>query len=281
MKIVVIGGACLIPEDISKLEKIAEISFHDKQVWDEGELIKVIGDSDIIVSALVPISKKVISAAASKNLKLISLATTGFNGIDLDAACENKVTVCYAPGYATEAVAEHAIGLMLAVSRMSFFAANDLRNGIFDHCRYTGKQLINKTLGIVGWGRIGQRVAEIAKNGFGMKILYTDKDSTKDDFENLLKSSDVISLHVPFTKETENLLDESEFQLMKDGAIIINTARGGIINEDVLVDNLKNKKVFGAGLDVLKDKHPGKDHILLSFPNVIVTPHMSYNSEGS
>ncbi len=275
MKVIIIGKIFLLKSDIEKIKSVASIVFHEQQIKNDDDFIQVIGDADIVVSALVPYSEKVLSSISAKNVKLISLATTGFDDIDLNLAKKYALTVCYTPGYATEAVAEQTIGLMLAASRFILKASLDLHNGIFEHSRYQGKQLLNKTLGIIGKGRIGSRVGEIA-SAIGMKLIYFDKDSTQADLENLLRISDVISLHLPLTARTENFISNKQFSLMKEGVIIVNTARGELIDEDALIENLKSGKIFAAGIDVFKDFSKKE---LFSLPNLIITPHIAYNTE--
>lgn len=278
MKVVDISGVCLHPDHVKEFKKIIDdFIVYKGAVTSDEEILKRIGDADICISALTKISANVISKAP--NLKMICLATTGYNGIDLEAAKKRGITVCYAPGYATRAVAEHSIGLMLAAARLSFCAAQDLKSGIYNHCRYLGKQLKGKTLGIVGYGRIGREVAKIAKNGFDMTIMVFDKGSSRSDFEKLLKMSDFISLHLPLILETENIIGHKEFKLMKKGIVIVNTARGGLIDEVALIENIKSGKVFSAGLDVLKNEPIKPDNPLLNIPSVCVSPHMAYNSE--
>ena len=275
MKIVGIGGVCLENEHLEQLKNIATVTLHSTTSTDEAEIIAQINDADILISALVKLSKNVLSNAPQ--LKLIVLATTGFDDVDLEAAQQKKISVCYAPGYATQAVAEHTIGLMLAAARLSFAAVTDLKQGIYDHCRYQGRELYGKKLGIIGYGRIGKRVAEMAQGGFAMQVRFVDQNSSRADLESLLKDSDFISLHVPLSPQTQNMIGERECALMKDGVVFINTARGGLVDEKALLRYIQSGKIFGAGLDVLVQPIQ-KTNPLLQLPNVIVTPHMAYNS---
>ena len=278
MKIVRLG-AQIDSKYNEELKKLGDYFAYENLSKDESETIQQIGNADIIISALLPITRNVLNKVP--NLKLISLATTGFNSVDLDAANEKNITVCYAPGYATESVAEHTIGLMLAASRLSFMASCDLQSGSYDRRLYQGKDLRQKTLGIIGMGRIGTRVSEIASKGFDMKVLSYDRNSTRKDFEYLLSKSDVITLHIPLTKETENMIGNKEFACMKNGVVIVNTARGRIINREALIKALDSGKVFSAGFDVLFHEPMDIHNPLIRHKRVFVTPHISYNSDES
>lgn len=277
MKIVVLGNVCLEKKDIQALEQLGDLHIYPGSYTDEKEISSLIDDADILVSELIKLTKPILDNAS--NLKFITLATTGFDDVDLDAAQQNNITVCYTPGYATEAVAEHTIGLMLAAARLSVMASHDLRKGFYDPCMYQGKELKNKILGIIGYGRIGKRVAEIAQGGFTMKVLFTDKNSSRADLETLLQASDFISLHVPLTKETRNMISEKEFSLMKKGAVLINTARGGIVDEQALIAHLNKGDLFAAGLDVLTNEPMDKHDPILSYLRITVTPHIAYNTD--
>jgi phosphoglycerate dehydrogenase-like enzyme len=280
MKVVDLCGVCSHPDFKKQIEAVVdEFIIYEDIVHDEQELLKRIDDAEIVISFLINISENIIKNAP--NLKLIVLGTTGFNCVDLKAAQEKGVQVCYAPGYATSAVAEHTVGLMLGAARLMLDSSDALKKSEYDHTKYTGKLLKNKNLGVIGYGRIGQQVARIAEYGLGMKVIEYDVNSTRQDLEKLLKESDVITLHLPLTKETENMFGEKEFALMKDGIVIVNTARGKIIDEEVLLKNVKSGKVFAAGLDVLKEEPMHCENPLVSCSHVIVTPHTAYNTEES
>lgn len=275
MKIVILGKVELLDEDKKQLEAIGEVITHDEHSLSDDELINKIDDAEIVISFLIPFSETVLKTCSQKNLKLIVLATTGFDDVDTDVATQNNITVCYIPGYATNSVAEHTVGLMLAAARHTLNAALDLRDGKYDPTLYTGKLLMRKTVGIVGVGRIGGRVKSICE-ALGMNVISYDKDLPESELESLLNKSDVISMHLPLNSETRNFISDEQFEMMKEGVIIVNTARGGVIDEAALVKNLENGKVFAAGLDVCCNMPP-KD--LVNMKNVIVTPHMAYNTE--
>ncbi len=277
MKIVSLGGICLEAADIKILEEHAEVILHDETPCDEQETIERIDGADIIISALCPLTKSIIEI--NSQLKMICLATTGCDDVDLKAADERNILVTYTPGYATQSVAEHTIGLMLSASRLSFAAAHDVREGVYNPCAYQGKQLKSKTLGVIGHGRIGKQVAKIAEGGFGMKIRTVNTKTTRKEFEAILKESDVISLHVPLTDKTRHMIGEKEFALMKEGVVIVNTARGGIIDEAALISHIKSGKIFGVGLDVIEHEPMNPKDPLFSLSNVVITPHIAFNSD--
>ncbi len=142
-------------------------------------------------------------------------------------------------------------------------------------------ELHEKTIGIIGYGRIGKRVGEIAEKGFGMKILFANSSTSREEFENLLKTSDVISINAPLNEKTKGLIGIKEFNLMKTGIVIVNTGRGAIIDEIAFAKSLKSDKVSAAGLDVLKDEPMNLKSPLFSFPNVVITPHIAFNTKES
>ncbi len=243
------------------------------------------------------------------DLKMISTRSTGFDHIDLEVAKKNKIMVCNVPHYGDNAVAEYAFALILDLSRKIHQSIERVKSGVFSFEGLTGFDLKGKTLGIVGLGNIGQHVARIAK-GFEMQVLgfdvIQDKKLAKKlgfkyvAFEELLKNSDIISLHVPYNKHTHHLINSGNINLIKKGAYLINTARGGIVETGALVQALGKGILAGAGLDVLEEeifikeeshllskeflkKHNLKtilqDHILLKQENVIITPHNAFNSK--
>ena len=221
-------------------------------------------------------------------LKMIANNAVGFNNIDLITASELGIKVSNTPDVLTEATAEVAVGLTISVLRNFKEGISDIdqnRFQSFDPKGYLGTSLFHKTVGIVGMGRIGQKTAEVFKNGFNCKILYTSNSSesslgTKVTLEELLKNSDVVSLHVPMREENRNLISKKELEIMKSSAIIINTARGEVINQVDLVWALKNKIIAGAGLDVTSPEPLPTNHELLTLKNCTILPHVgSANKE--
>jgi len=225
---------------------------------------------------------------SAPNLKIIAKHGVGVDNIDVATATERKIPVTITSTGNSDAVADHALGFMLSLSRNLPKADSDLKSGQFTRREhYTGFELGGKTVGIVGLGRIGTRVAKRCAQGFGMNVIaydpfidsdYAEKHHAEllDDLEALLKTSDYVTIHTPLTELTENMIGEKELQSMKPDAFILNTARGGIINESDLYKALKNKWIRGAGLDAYVKEPPLPDeNPLLELDNIMVTPHIA------
>lgn len=245
------------------------------------ELIKKIADVDVLlVRSATKVTREVIEAAPK--LKLIGRAGVGVDNIDLTAATEKGIIVVNAPDGNTNSAAEHTIAMMTSLARHIPQAYNALKNGIWDRKSYVGVELKNKTLGVVGFGRIGTEVAHRAK-GQRMNVMAYDPflteeranelGVTKSTVEEICQQADFITVHTPLLPETKNLINKEKFAMMKSGVRIINCARGGIINEDDLYDAIVEGKVAGAALDVFVEE-PATDHKLLTLPQVIATPHL-------
>lgn len=245
-------------------------------------------DAEIIVSNKVLIDKSVIDNA--KNLKLICIAATGTNNVDLDHAKEKGIQVCNVRAYGTNSVAQHVFTALLMLMRSIPQYQAAIKNGDWqkstEFCLldYRIEDLTDKTLGIIGYGELGKGVAKLAE-AFGMKVIVAERINKKEShetvpFNELLSQADVISLHCPLTPETKNLIDIKELTMMKSNVILINMARGGIVNEEALADALLNKKIAGAAVDVLV-KEPPEDNsplLQLDLPNLIITPHIAWAS---
>lgn len=222
-----------------------------------------------------------------KQLKLIANYGAGYDGVDVRAAAECGVPVTNIPDTVTQDTAELAVGLMLAVSRrigeMNLRLRQEASRTLFGMGRHMGRSLRGRTLGIVGCGRIGSRTAQIAK-ALGMHVIgYSRRGADPSvaapvSLKTLLKEADVISLHCPLTDETRGLIGEDAFAVMKPGAMLINTARGAVVDTDALVAALESGKLSGAGLDVYPDE-PNVPQCLLRFSNVVCTPHVGTNTE--
>jgi len=244
----------------------------------EEELAACAAGSDALVVGIEKITARVIQAG--KKLKVIAKHGAGVDNIDMETATKNKIVVTSAPGANSDAVADMTMGLFLALARSLPFADRSVKGGGWP--RMAGTQLNKKTLGIVGVGQIGKKVARRAA-GFDMKILVYDV--VKDEefaaaygaaylpLDDVIQSSDFISIHVPLTSTTRNLISTREFGLMKKGAFLVNIARGGIVDETALFPALKEKKISGAALDVFTQEPPAGSP-LLSLDNFIATPHM-------
>jgi len=211
----------------------------------------------------------------------------GVDNVDLSAATRCGVVVIKVPGYyERNAVAEFTIALMLSSLRRIFEAGQALKRGSWsERTKFVGSELTGKTVGVIGFGNIGRRVAEILIKGFGSRVLVYDPYVSPGEVEScgaeargldvLLRESDIITLHCPLTSQTRHLLDESAFRKMKDGVIVINTARGPIIDTSALVDALRSGKVAYAGLDVFEEEPLPPDHDILKLENVLATPHIA------
>lgn len=244
----------------------------------EDDLVACAAEVDAMVVGIEKITARVIQAG--KKLKVIAKHGAGVDNIDMETATKNKIVVTSAPGANSDAVADMTMGLFLALARSLPFADRSVKGGGWP--RMAGTQLNKKTLGIIGVGQIGKKVARRAA-GFDMKILVYDvvKDEefaathgvTYLPLDNVIQSSDFISIHVPLTSTTRNLISTREFGMMKKGAFLVNIARGGIVDETALFPALKEKKISGAALDVFAQEPPTGSP-LLSLDNFIATPHM-------
>ena len=285
MKIVVVDHVYLEKEHIEKLRSIGELEVFGEPPKTPDELEERIKSADIVIVGWNDLTKNVIGSA--KKLKMISIWATTCHYADLEAAKERGIVVTHVPGYATESVAEHTFALLFAVVRRLPQADKHVRKGGFDWRPFGGVELYGKTLGIVGTGSIGLRVAEIAK-AFNMQVLGYDKypnmKKAKEigikyvDLNTLLKESDFITLHVTLTSETEGLIGKKEIDAMKKGAVVINTSQGKVIGEEALVDALRSGRISYAGLDVFEKEPPNKDNPLFKLDNVVLSPHIGFHT---
>tara|TARA_B100000989_G_scaffold141842_1_gene105611 strand:- start:4591 stop:5550 length:960 start_codon:yes stop_codon:yes gene_type:complete len=264
--------------------------YGNSSVSDVSGLIK---NAHVVLTNKVALTRENLNHA--KDLKFIGLFATGTNIIDLDAAAECGVSVSNAVGYGTRSVVQHTWALILALTTKLLGYSKASMNGRWQESDsfcvidYPVQELSGKTIGIVGAGELGRGVASVAPV-FGMKVRYASLKNTKHsfqndriDFDDLLKESDVLSLHCPLTEDNINLIDQRELKLMKSSSILINTARGKLINEKSLHEALINGEIAGAGLDVLSEEPPINGNILLDerVPNLIVTPHTAWISKES
>ncbi|MCK4755411.1 3-phosphoglycerate dehydrogenase [candidate division WOR-3 bacterium] len=241
------------------------------------ELAKVIPDFDgIIIRSASKVTKEVIDAA--NNLKVIGRAGIGLDNVDRDAAKERGVKVVNTPTATSISVAELALGMMFSAARRIPQASVSTKSSKWEKKKFKGFELYGKKLGIIGIGRIGSEMAKRAK-ALGMEVIAYDPYVKTSDYANivdldtLLKESDYISLHIPKTSETEHILDKTAFDKMKEGVVIINCARGGVVDENALYDAINDGKVRIACVDVFESE-PAKDNKLFDLEQVIVTPHI-------
>ena len=285
-----------------------QCEFHSEPLDDKTILSEEIKQADVISCfTFSRVSKEILQQFS--NLKLIALRSVGFDHIDIDYCKANNIAVVNSFGYGNVTVAEFAFGLILDVMRKTARSYMNLRNEHLDRDIYTGFELKNSTIGVIGTGAIGAEVVRIAK-GFEMNILAYDiypKEELKEKYgvkyvelEEILKNSDVISLHAPLTDKNFHMIDSDKIKLMKSNAVIVNTARGELIDTKALYEALSENRIFGAGLDVLEaeniltnpekiwDFDYLKDDIikqtlindrLLRLHNVVITPHIAYNTK--
>jgi len=274
------------------LQSIA--TFHPYKCTNQEEVAQVVKDADAVITGPIEVREKAI--AGMTRCRIIQALGVGFDRIDLKPAGERGIYVSNVPDYCVNEVADHTIGLLLAANRRILGLVGAARKGMwfsklpFDVSAPVSR-LTGKTLGIVGLGRIGTAVAIRAK-AFGMKVLFYDpylklgieRSLNLDRSENLeflLENSDIVSIHTPLTDETYHMIGEDQLKRMKKHALIINTARGAIVNRMALLRALKEEWITGAALDVIEDEPPSQDEPLLSLDNVVITPHRAFYSEES
>ena len=272
-----------IEEQTEKLDKLGhEFTYYTQSAKDEDEKIERLKDADIAIITNKPVSRKVIE---NTKLELIDVAFTGVDHVDLDACKENNIKVLNASGYSDDSVAELVIGLTIGVLRKF----NQNRGNIFDkeNNYLLGSLIKGKTFGVIGTGNIGKKLIELLQV-FDCKIIAysrTEKEDIKAlgveyvDLETLLKESDIVSLHIPNNKETKHCLGKDELDLMKEGAVLINCARGAVVDNDYLA-KLLNEDKLRAGIDVFDMEPPlPEDYPLRNAKNVILTNHVAFYTE--
>lgn len=268
---------------ITVFQKYGDVVYNKNISRDE--LLQTASDYDMILCNKTIIDKAVIEKA--KKLKYIGLFATGYNNIDIAAARKHGITVCNAGSYSTSAVAQQVFAYILnhynAVNRYNDYVQNGgwQNSSTFSVLCFPTDELKDKTIGIIGYGSIGKRVAEIAL-AFEMKVLVytrTPKDDNRVNFvslDELLKTSDIVTPHCPLNDKSREMFNKETFDKMKNGAFFINTARGGVVNEQDLADALKSGKLSGAAIDVLNEEPMSKDCVLKGVPNLIITPHTAW-----
>jgi len=290
MKIVVLDGYTLNPGDLSwaPLEKLGECKVYERTPYDEDEIIKRIGDAEIIITNKVPISQNVFDAC--QNIKYVGVLATGYNVIDTDYAKSKNIPVCNIPTYGTASVAQFAIALLLEICHHIGHHSDAVHAGAWQNSQdwcfwdYPLIELDGKTMGIIGYGRIGQTTGKLA-HALGMNVIAYDamrRDGTNDEIcyfvtlDEVFENADVIALHCPLFPATKGIINKDNIAKMKDGVIIINNSRGGLIVEEDLCEALNSGKVYAAGLDVVSTEPIREDNPLLKAKNCIITPHISW-----
>ena len=295
MKIVVLDGYTENPGDLSwaELEKLGQLTVYDRTAYGESPLIaQRIGDAEVIVTNKTPISQQTLEQCP--NLKLIAVLATGYNVIDCAAARKKGISVVNVPTYGTASVSQYSIALLLEICHhighhdQSVHAGNWANNADWCYWDYPLIELEGKTMGIIGFGRIGQAEGRIAR-ALGMRVLAYDlypSDSGRAigeyvDLDALYRQSDVISLHCNLTPENTRMINKDSIAKMKDGVILINNARGQLIDEQDVADALNSGKLAAAGLDVVYTEPIREDNPLLKAKNCIITPHISWAPKES
>lgn len=290
MKIVNLDSYALNPGDLdwSPLKELGDCTFYDRTpVNDDNEILKRIGDAEIVLTNKTPLDEHVISTAP--NLKYIGVTATGYNVIDTEAATKANIPVTNIPTYGTDAVAQFTFALLLEIT-----SHVGLHNQLVHDGRWSSNpdftfwakplmELQGKTLGLIGFGSIAKKVAEIG-HAFSMNIIFYNHRPKTDlpnyvkqvSLEELYQQSDIISLHVPQTQETTEMINQEAISQMKDGVILINTARGGLISEKDVADALNDGKIAAAGVDVVQKEPIPTDSPLLSAKNCYITPHIAW-----
>lgn len=290
MKIVILDGYCENPGDLSwdALAALGELTVYDRtDDTDVAQIVQRIGDAEIVITNKTPVRRAVFEACPS--IRLVSMLATGYNVVDVAYAAERGIPVSNIPAYGTASVGQFAIALLLEICLHVGDHAAAVREGRWTACAdwcfwdHPLLELDGMTMGIIGFGRIGQRVGRIAR-ALGMRVLAYSRTETEEGraiadyvpLDTLLAEADVISLHCPLFPETAGIINRESIAKMKDGAILINNSRGGLIVEQDLADALNCGKVYAAGLDVASEEPIRADNPLLHAKNCIITPHISW-----
>jgi len=288
MKIVILDGYALNPGDLSwgPVEELGEVVIYDRT--EEKMVVERADDAEVVLVNKIGMSRDTMEKLP--NLKYIGVTATGFDVIDLEAAKELGIRVTNVSGYSTDAVAQHVFALLLDITNRVAMHNEQVADGDWVKAKdftFRSAPLITlkgKTMGLLGYGDIGSQVSKIAQ-AFDMKVIahrnspekHTDKNVALKSIEELFRESDVLSLHAPMNEGTKEIVNKETLALMKDSAYLINTARGGLINEQDLADALKSNQIAAAGLDVLTSEPPKADNPLLELDNCVITPHIAWS----
>lgn len=275
MKIVILDGITVTQKDLrwDELSAIGELEVHERT--DQAQAIRTIGEAEAVFTSKCHINAEVMDACP--NLKFIGALATGYDNIDIKAARERGIAVCNVPAYSTDSVAQHTFALILEITNQVGLNNVAVQSGEWsradDFCLSKNSivQLVGKSLGIIGYGNIGRKVAAIAE-AFGMKVNIYSRDR-----EAAIKS-DIITVHCPTTEENKGFINKEFIGQMKDGAVLINTARGALVNERDLAEALCSGKLSAAAVDVLDGEPPRQDNPLIGVPNLFITPHVAWAS---
>ena len=277
MKIVLLDGHTINPGDLTwkKLEDLCD-EFIVYELTPQELVQERIGDCDVLMTSKCFITRELMEQAP--NLKYIGVTATGYNNIDIEAARDLGIAVTNIPAYSTESVAQHTIALMLELTNRAGLHNDSVQAGEWTACEYfcywkTPMFLLDgKSLGIIGYGSIGRRVARIAE-ALGMTVNIYSKD------RSAAVKSDIVSLHCPLTAENAKMINADFINEMKPGAFLINTARGGLIDEEALAEAVRSGRLAGAAVDVLSKEPAAADNPMLGVENIIITPHIAWTPE--
>ena len=284
MRVVILDAKTLTNDDtdFSVFDEFGEVTIYDYTKYDE--IAERVKDSEIILCNKCIMNKETLKNAG--NVKYIGLFATGYNNVDIEYTNERNITVCNAGSYSTNAVAQHVFALILEHYNKVGEYNKFVKDGGWIHSEKFSpfkpmKEMDGRTLGIVGYGSIGKKVAKIAQ-AFDMKVLAYNRSPKKDEsvrfveMDELLEKSDIVSIHCPLNSDSEKMCNKEFFEKMKDGALFINTSRGGVVDEQALIDAVKSKKISGAGLDVVAVEPMEKHEEILDIDNIIITPHSAW-----
>jgi len=292
IKIVALDGHTLNPGDLNWEGLTALSHFEVYPHSTNEEVLKRAKDADILIVNKVVLNENILKHLS--HLKYICVSATGYNNVDLEFCKQNKILVSNVVGYSTPAVVQHVFALLFALTNQVEKYNQEVQNGVwsnqpnFSYWHQPIFEVFEKTLGIYGFGKIGQAVAKAAL-GFGMKVIAFHKHPERDkmegvefvSLEKLFAESDVLTLHAPLNKNSQGIICTKNIALMKPSAFIINTGRGGLVVEPDLKEALHNNIIAGAGLDVLTQEPPPLDHILIGVKNCIITPHQAWASKAA
>ena len=294
MKIVILDGYTVNPGDLNwdGLKEFGELTVYDRTPKDLPTILERIGDAEVVLENKINMNRELMDACP--NLKYIGEIATGYNNVDTAAAKEKGITVTNIPAYSTASVAQLAFALLLEICHHTAHHNDLVHQGEWCSCPDTMFydhtwpiiELAGKTLGIIGFGQIGQTVARIAK-AFGMKVIAYSRTVREEGkaladyvtLDELLAQSDVITLHCPLFPETKGIINKESIAKMKDGVILLNTSRGPLVNEADLAEALRSGKVYAAGIDVVSEEPMREDNPLLTAPECFITPHMAWMSK--
>lgn len=292
MKIVVLDGYALNPGDLSwaAFESLGDITVYARtSVTDQQEIVQRIGDAEVVLTNKTPIDESIL--AQVPQLKYIGVIATGYNVVDIEAAKKREILVTNIPAYGTEAVAQFTFALLLEIVNQVGLHNESVHQGDWQKSvdfTYQKAPLIElkaKTIGLIGYGAIAQTVAKIA-HAFEMQIIFWNHHPKESpdwaeqvSLDGLYQQADIISLHVPQTNETQHMIDQSAITKMKDGVILINTARGGLLEESAVAAALNTGKIYAAGVDVVAEEPMNSENPLLTAKNCFITPHIAWGAK--